>query len=120
VKENTEKRDRKICDLWLACYTQEEIAEAVGEPVGTIGRLLADETFLHSVLENPMKKAAASHAVDFAVPLSNMWKQQEQEDFRKSVLENHIPKDAAHASHAVDFKVMVTLPSPSDTDSGQT
>jgi hypothetical protein len=51
--------------MWLASATQEEIAEACGEPPGTIGRLVSDPSFLHSVLENQTKKAAAGHANDF-------------------------------------------------------
>ena len=29
-KDLKEERDRKIAEMWLACYTEEEIAEAVG------------------------------------------------------------------------------------------
>lgn len=57
VKDNKERRNRKIFGLWLACHTQEEIAKAVDEPVGTIGRLIASDDFLHSVPENQTKKA---------------------------------------------------------------
>jgi transposase len=39
VKENKEKRDRTIKDMWLACYTQEEIAETVGCDQATVTRL---------------------------------------------------------------------------------
>jgi len=32
IKENKEKQNRKIWDMWLACYTDEQIAESVGIP----------------------------------------------------------------------------------------
>jgi hypothetical protein len=36
------------------------------------------DTFIPSVLENQKYKAAAFHAIDFDVPLYNVWKQQEK------------------------------------------
>jgi hypothetical protein len=54
----------------------EEIAEAVGEPVGTIGRILSSDDFLRLVSENQMKKIAMSHADGFTPPLYNIWTKQ--------------------------------------------
>jgi len=79
VKENKDRRNRKIFDLWLACWTQEEIAEEVGCPVGTIKDLLSgDESLVGKVLQNQINQAAAFHVTDFDAPLYNVWKQQEK------------------------------------------
>ena len=76
VKEERDKRNEKIKALWLACYTQEEIAKACG-----CGRDVAQahiETIVEKVFENQIHKAAASHATDFDPPLYNVWKQQDK------------------------------------------
>lgn len=36
IKDMKADRDQKIAEMWLACYTEQEIADAVGMPVGTI------------------------------------------------------------------------------------
>jgi hypothetical protein len=76
VKENKEKRNKKIFDLWLACYTQEEIAAEVG-----CSRDVAQaesEKFVETVLQNQIHKPVAAHSIDFEIPLYNVWKQQEK------------------------------------------
>lgn len=79
VKEKKERRDRKIFDMWMACHTQEEIAEACGEPLGTVRALLAGENNLvGKVLENQTNQIAASHAVDFDPPVYNVWRHRER------------------------------------------
>jgi hypothetical protein len=40
-KNSKEARDKRIFDLWLACWTQEEIAEALGCPRETTRDLIA-------------------------------------------------------------------------------
>jgi hypothetical protein len=60
--------------MWLACHTQEEIAEACGITHPTAIKVTDD--FVNSVLENQTYKAAASHATDFEPPIYNIWKQQ--------------------------------------------
>jgi len=76
VKDNKDKRDRRILDLWLASHTQEEIATAVECDQKTVTNVAND--FRKTVLENQIPKAAASHATDFNPPLYNIWKQQER------------------------------------------
>jgi hypothetical protein len=75
-KDAKATRDKRIFDLWLACWTQEQIAEreGVSQP------LLADMTknFISGGSLADSDKAAASHATDFEVPLYNVWKQQEK------------------------------------------
>ena len=78
MKDNKEKRNRRIFDLWLACWTQAEIAAEVDTPAGTVKRLLGDgdDSLVRKVLENQTNQAAAEHANDFEAPLYNVWKQQ--------------------------------------------
>lgn len=35
-------RDSKVIDLWLQCYTQEEIENVLSEPQSTINRIIKD------------------------------------------------------------------------------
>ena len=74
VKDNKDRRDRKIQEMWLACSTQDEIAQACGCSQQTVTNVVED--FTNAVLQNQNSKAAASHATDFAPPLYNVWKQQ--------------------------------------------
>ena len=69
-------RDRRIFELWMACWTQAEIAEAVGCPRETVRDLLSGFGEIGKLSESA--KAAASHATDFKPPLYNTWKQQER------------------------------------------
>lgn len=72
-KDTKEERDRRIFALWLACWTQEEIAESVGctrdevRGFGDFGDI--------AKLPKP-QRAAAEHATDFEAPLYNIWRQQ--------------------------------------------
>jgi transposase len=76
VKDQKEKRNKQIAAMWLACYTQDEIAEATGTPQQTV----ADEIkkFTETVFKNQTGKSAADHAADFDPPIYNIWKQQEK------------------------------------------
>jgi transcriptional regulator with XRE-family HTH domain len=72
-KDSKEARNKRIFDLWLACHTQEEIAEAVG-----ISKMEVSRT-CNEMAELPESyKPIAAHQVDFDVPLYNVWKQQEK------------------------------------------
>jgi hypothetical protein len=65
--------------MWLACYTQEEIAEAVGtgeEAVRLITQKSADLPEL-----GKSEQALASHAADFEPMFYNIWKQQTVDAF---------------------------------------
>lgn len=67
-----EQRKQRIFDMWLACYTSEEIAEAIDEPRRTIAdevKVLAD---LNLVSNSP--KVHAKHMDEaFEVPIYNVW-----------------------------------------------
>ncbi len=64
---------RKIFEMWLACYTQEEIAAACDCDKAQVSRICCEMAELPEC-----NKPAASHFVDFEVPLYNVWKQQER------------------------------------------
>ena len=67
-KDLKAERDKRIFDLWLACWTQEQIAEEVGAP-----RQIVQE-ILPKMAELPKSaKPAAEHLTDFQVPLYNVW-----------------------------------------------
>jgi hypothetical protein len=71
-KDAKEQRDRRIFEMWMASYTQEEIAEAVGEKKQRVSEVICPD------LANLPKadKSAAEHATDFEPPIYNIWKQQ--------------------------------------------
>ena len=76
VKEEKDRRNQTIFEMWLACYTQEEIANAVNTTHQNVSALT--DNFATSVLKNQNCKAAASHATGFKAPIYNIWKQQEK------------------------------------------
>jgi DNA-directed RNA polymerase specialized sigma subunit len=51
VKEEKDRRDAKIFEMWLACHTQEEIAEALGCSVQPVKEVVSD--FQCRETENP-------------------------------------------------------------------
>ena len=102
VKDKKDSQATKAFDLWLSCYTQAEIAMAIGvsqKAVSNFSNSLlaeqntktvgsgegddsdddAEETGLTSRAKRFAKKAtspAALHQTDFDIPLYNVWKQQ--------------------------------------------
>lgn len=94
-KDNKEKRECEIVNLWLACHTQEEIAEEVGmtqQGVGLVLQQIAKFQFIVklgqcSEIEDDKKRfeeiarlnrEQAEHKFEFSIPLYNVWKQQEK------------------------------------------
>ena len=59
----------------LPCHTQEEIAERENIPQRTVADLESSFSEIGNLSESA--KSAASHAIDFATPIYNVWKQQE-------------------------------------------
>jgi len=61
-------------------HRQEEIAESIGEPIGTIKRLTSDgeDSLVRKVFENQTNQINANHLTDFEPPIYNIWKQQEK------------------------------------------
>lgn len=72
------ERDNRIFDLWLASYTQQEIAELVGVPKQTISDKISGLTDFGKVAKSG--QIAAEHLTDFDPPLYDIWKQQEIAD----------------------------------------
>lgn len=72
-KDSKEARKQRIFDLWLAGWSQSEIADAVGLTQGEIGTFanFADSGKIGKSAQN-----AANHETDFEPPIYNVWKQQ--------------------------------------------
>lgn len=73
-KDAKDARNRKIFDLWLAGWTQQEIADEVGVTKDTVCQITAE--FPKSDKLTKPQQSAAEHATDFDVPIYNIWKQQ--------------------------------------------
>jgi DNA-binding CsgD family transcriptional regulator len=71
-KDAKEKRNERIFDLWMACYTQAEIADAVNCSEQPVKDVISDISA--NLPEN--LKPAANHQTDFEPPIYNVWKQQ--------------------------------------------
>lgn len=71
-KDSKEARDKRIFDLWLACWTFDEIAAEVGCSVQPVKDVITDVS-----AELPKNlKPSAEHATSFEPPIYNIWKQQ--------------------------------------------
>jgi hypothetical protein len=77
-KDTKAKRDRRIRQRWLACWTIEEIAEAEGVAPNTVKAVFADFADLENLQK--LDKANAEHATDFDLPIYNVWKQQSKSE----------------------------------------
>jgi hypothetical protein len=75
-KDAKEARNQRIFNLWLACWSLEEIAEREGLTKQAVD-LIRQETAELPKLDKP-SRASADHATDFDPPLYNVWKQQEK------------------------------------------
>ncbi len=73
-KDSKEARDKRIFDLWLACWTGAEIAAEVGCDEKTVTNVVS------GISDNlpDFQKPAANHLTDFDPPIYNIWKQQEK------------------------------------------
>lgn len=74
-KDAKEARNRKIFDMWLACYEQKEIAEAVGVSAPQVTEITS-KFGIGELAKTEV--SAAEHATDFQLPIYNIWKQQEK------------------------------------------
>jgi ParB-like chromosome segregation protein Spo0J len=73
-KDAKEKRDKRIFAAWLACHTQQEIADTEGLTQQAVAEVVSQKT----ADLPPVVKAAADHATDFEPPIYNVWKQQDK------------------------------------------
>lgn len=78
-KDAKESRNKRIFDLWLACWTQQEIADELGCPRKTVDDVIATfgENGRTAILAKS-ELAAAEHATDFDIPIYNVWKRQDR------------------------------------------
>jgi hypothetical protein len=76
VREEKDRRDKKIFAMWLACHSQQEIADDIRCDQATVQRTANGS--MQTVLENRMHKSLAEHASDFAPPIYNVWRQREK------------------------------------------
>lgn len=70
IKEEKETKKKKAREMWLACATQEEIAEAVGIDQSTAKRWTDD------FLQSPDDGSCINPPAGFDPPIYNVWKQQ--------------------------------------------
>jgi len=66
------ERDARIFDLWLACHTEQEIAEAVGAHQDTVNAKVRTFTEIGS-LSKIRKTLAFFDDADFQPPIYNIW-----------------------------------------------
>lgn len=71
-RADREERDRRIRDMWLACYTQEEIAEAVDLDQGKIAGKIKELCQIPK-LEKGIKVRALYEEENFSVPHFDIW-----------------------------------------------
>jgi hypothetical protein len=74
-KDTKVERNKRIFDAWLACYTQEEIAEKEGIPRTTVEEALKGCDEIGNLAESV--KIAATYMGEDWFPF-NVWKQQEK------------------------------------------
>ncbi|MDR1579151.1 MAG: hypothetical protein LBS35_02240 [Synergistaceae bacterium] len=70
-RDDKEKRDARIFHMWMACFTQEEIAETVGCTKETVSEICQKQ-----YRDTESDKPAANHLIDYEPPIYNIWKQQ--------------------------------------------
>jgi transcriptional regulator with XRE-family HTH domain/predicted DNA-binding protein YlxM (UPF0122 family) len=72
-KDAKEARNKRIFQLWLACHTQEEIAERENVTKETVSQICQKMADLPE-----SDKPTANHLTSFDLPIYNVWKQQEK------------------------------------------
>lgn len=75
-KEERERRDARIRDMWMRCYSQQEIAEAEGVSQPAAAAVVSEFSDVKNLIKSDL--ALAEHATDFDTPIYNIWKQQEK------------------------------------------
>jgi hypothetical protein len=70
-KAQREERNRQIADMWLACYTEEEIADAVGVSIGTINGAVQEPSDIPEL--EKLKIFSEYREPDWKPPLYDVW-----------------------------------------------
>ena len=74
-KDAKAERNKRIFDKWLACWTQEEIADSEGMVQQAIGTILQEFPVLEKLVKSAQTLATHSEP-DWTPPIYNIWKQQ--------------------------------------------
>ena len=75
-KDAKESRNRRIFELWLACWSNVDIAKELNCDEKTVRDVIGETADLPKLRKD--QQASADHATDFDPPLYNIWKQQEK------------------------------------------
>lgn len=75
-KDAKDARNRRIFEMWLACYSTDEISEATGASKADVSGVCSKMADLPNL--NKPDQSSAEHATDFTPPIYNIWKQQEK------------------------------------------
>ena len=73
-QDSKDARNKRIFELWMACYSNEEIASVCGCDEKTVRTVIGESAELPKLRKD--EQASAEHATDFEVPIYNIWKQQ--------------------------------------------
>ncbi len=73
-KDAKEARDKRVFSAWLACRTQQEIADEEGMPRKTVNDVMDGFGEIGNLAASA--KSVADHVTDFEPPIYNVWKQQ--------------------------------------------
>jgi len=74
TKDMKAERNRQIAEMWLACYTEEEIAERVGVSIGTVFNVI--EKSSEDATWQKLKIFSEYRDPDWKPPLYDVWKVQ--------------------------------------------
>lgn len=72
IKDEKERNKKKVIAMWMACHTQETIAEAVGVTQQTVDNWIGD--FTNNL--NSKEFVKFNFQDDFKIPIYNVWKTQ--------------------------------------------
>jgi hypothetical protein len=75
-KDAKEARNKRIFDMWLACYENTEVASVCGCDEKTVRTVIGETADLPKLRKD--ESANAEHTTDFTPPIYNIWKQQEK------------------------------------------
>lgn len=78
-KVQREEQKSAVMDMWLACFSDAEIAERVDVDAKTIGRWTKESGILDSC-PNSQKVAAQYQEADWQTPLYNVWRWNKDDD----------------------------------------
>ena len=73
-QDSKDVRNKRIFELWMACYENTEIASVCGCDEKTVRTVIGESAELPKLRKD--EQASAEHATDFEVPIYNIWKQQ--------------------------------------------